>query len=361
MSNPVAYIDLAALLHNFNRVKELAPNSLVMSVIKANAYGHGAVEAAHALVESDAFAVARLDEALELRMSGIKQPIVILEGIHSSEELQLASDNDLSLVFHQMSQLELIRNRTLASPLKCCWLMLETGMHRLGLSKDEACSALKIISESSAVSGPIGVMSHFSSADERGNSHNQQQLDLIGMFANENKLEMSMANSAALLSLPNSHADWVRPGLMLYGISPFEELSAAELGLKPVMKLCSKIIATQTLKKGDQVGYSGTWLADKATLVGIVDIGYADGYSRQLSNSGSVLIKDQVCAVLGRVSMDMIAVDLTDIKTVSIGDEVVLWGDKQLPVERIAAQANTIGYELVSQVNPRVKRDYHHG
>jgi alanine racemase len=358
---PVACIDLAALLHNFNRVKELAPNSMVMSVIKANAYGHGAIEAAHVLAESDAFAVARLDEALELRLSGIKQPIVILEGVHSSEELQLAAKHGLSLVFHQMSQLELVRNRTLASPLACCWLMLETGMHRLGLTKDEARDALKIMSESSAISGPIGVMSHFASADEPGNSSNQQQLDLIGMFANENQLEISMANSAALLSLPNSHADWVRPGLMLYGISPFDDQSAAELGLKPVMKLCSKIIAIQTLKEGDKVGYSGTWLADKATLVGIVDIGYADGYSRQLSNSGSVLISGQICAVLGRVSMDMIAVDLTDINTVLIGDEVILWGDEHLPVERIAAQANTISYELVSQINPRVKRDYHHG
>ena len=358
---PVACIDLAALSHNFNRVKELAPNSLVMSVIKANAYGHGAVEVAHVLAKSDAFAVARLDEALELRMSGIKQPIVILEGVHSSEELQFAAEHDLSLVFHQVSQLELVINTTLTSPLKLCWLMLETGMHRLGLTTNEACDALTIMSESNAISGSVGVMSHFASADEVGDSRNQQQLDLISTFAKEYELEISMANSAALLSLPDSHANWVRPGLMLYGISPFDDQSAAELGLKPVMKLCSKIIATQILKEGDQVGYSGTWLADKPTFVGIVDIGYADGYSRQLSNSGSVSISGQICAVLGRVSMDMIAVDLTEVNTVSIGDKVILWGDEHLPVERIAAQANTISYELVSQINPRVKRDYHHG
>lgn len=358
---PVARIDLAALQHNLKRVKELAPNSRVMSVIKANAYGHGAVEVAKTLADSDAFSVARLDEALALRKSGIKLPIVILEGVHSSEELQLAAENHLSLVFHHSSQIELLRNSSLTSPLEFCWLMLETGMHRLGLTVDDAYEALKIVAESNAISGPIGVMSHFSCADEVGDIRNQQQLDVIRQFAVQHKLEVSLANSAAILSMPESHTDWVRPGLMLYGISPFDDHVATDLNLKPVMTLCSKLIAIHTIKEGEQVGYSGSWIADKTTRLGIVDIGYADGYSRQLSNAGTVLINGQLSAVCGRVSMDMIAIDLTDISNVSMGNEVVLWGDMQLPIERIATQANTISYELVSQINPRVKRVYHHG
>lgn len=357
---PVAKINLAALAHNLQRVKTLAPNSRVMSVIKANAYGHGAIEAAKALHDSDAFAVARVAEGEQLRDAGIQQPIVVLEGVNSAQDLLSASQHGLSPVFHHFSQIELLLNTPLPTPISFCWVMLETGMHRLGLMPDEAEKVLKLMTECESVSGPIGVMSHFACADERNDFRNQRQLDLILAFAKEHQMAISMANSAAIIALPDSLMEWIRPGLMLYGVSPFDDQSAGELDLKPVMKFCSKIIAIRELNRGDQVGYGGTWTANKETRIGIIDVGYADGYSRQLSNLGSVLINDQISTLLGRVSMDMIAIDLTEIQA-EVGDEVVLWGDEQLPVERIAAQANTISYELLSQVNQRVKRDYHYG
>ena len=362
LTYPVAHIDLAAVQHNLARVKECAPTSHIMSVIKANAYGHDAVEVAHALSGSDAFAVARLAEGLALREAGFKQAIVILEGVQYEDDLRLASEHTLSLVFHHWSQIELINSVTLNQPLSFCWLMLETGMNRLGLATEKVPEAMTLLTTSQAVSGDIGIMSHFANADEIGHKHNQKQLTKFKQLCEQYPTSpMSIANSAAILSLPESHGDWVRPGLVLYGISPFETQSASELNLKPVMKLMATLTSIQQLEVGDKVGYGGQWCAHAATKVGIVNIGYADGYSRQLSNTGKVLIHGQYANVIGRVSMDMIAVDLAEIKNVSVGDEVTLWGGGELAVETVAGYANTIAYELVSQVNPRVIRKYYHG
>ena len=358
---PVAKIDLSAVAHNLQRVKTLAPTSHVMSVIKADAYGHGAIEIASALSASDAFAVARLSEAIQLRESGIQQPIVILEGVSSTRELERAANYAISIVFHSISQLEILKAAVLSQPLTFCWLMLETGMHRLGFNVDEANVAIQMLSSCPNVSGSISVMSHFANADERGDVRNHQQLELIQKFASQHRLAVSMANSAAILSYPESHANWLRPGLMLYGISPFSDKSAVELGLKPVMKLCSHIIAIKNLQVGDQVGYGGDWVAKQETRIAIINIGYGDGYSRQLSNIGSVLIKRGKASVLGRVSMDMLVVNISDIKDVELGDEAILWGNDLLPVEQVAQQAKTIPYELVCQLNQRVKRTYHRG
>ncbi|HDY86257.1 hypothetical protein LCGC14_1125160 [marine sediment metagenome] len=358
---PVAEINLAALQHNFERVKQLAPNSKVMSVIKADAYGHGAIQVAQALHASDAFAVARVSEGLRLRAAGIQQPIVILEGVRALDDLHAAANNVLSLVFHHAFQLELLTSVQLNKPLSFCWLMLETGMHRLGLSCEQIEQALAVLKTSSNIEGNIGLMSHFANSDLIGDSRNQQQLDLLMESANQYGLATSMANSAAILSIEESHGEWIRPGIMLYGSSPFDDQSPQDLALKPVMLLRSELIAMHALNIGDSVGYGGNWTADKTGQVGIVSIGYGDGYSRHLSNVGSVVIHQQKVAILGRVSMDMIAIDLSNVTEVAIGDEVILWGNDLLTVDDMAQKANTISYELLCQLNERVTRDYHHG
>jgi len=359
---PVAKINLAALKHNLSRVKQLTAKSCrIMSVIKANAYGHGAIEVAKALDDSDAFAVARLDEALRLRESGISKPIVILEGVNSEADLHQAAKHALSLVFHHESQINLLMATQLKSPLNFCWLMVETGMHRLGLAMGKYEDALTQLSSSSNIVGQVGLMSHFANADAVDDSRNTQQLTHLKQLITQNEVPTSMANSAAILSYPDSHGDWIRPGLMLYGISPFEDQSAQELDLKPAMQLQSQITAIQELKAGDQVGYGGDWTAEKETRIAIVSIGYGDGYSRQLSNKASVVIEGQIAAVIGRVSMDMITVDISMLGNINVGDKVTLWGDEHLAVETIAELANTIPYELVCQVSERVKREYYNG
>jgi len=358
--SPTANIDLNALQHNLSRVNELAPQSKIMSVVKANAYGHGLIQSAQALSDSDAFAVARISEGVRLRQAGIQQPIVILEGAFSLADFELASQHSLSLVFHQIAQIELFITLKLTTPLKFCWLMVETGMHRLGVAINDIDESLHELTQSPNISGTIGLMSHFANADECNDLRNQQQLDKILQLTKKYDCALSMANSAAILSIDDSHGDWVRPGLMLYGISPFEKQSATDLGLKPVMTLTSTIITIQYLAIGEQVGYGGEFVADKPTRIATVAIGYGDGYSRQLSAVGTVLINNKITPVLGRVSMDMICIDISDIEA-NIGDDVCLWGDKKLPIETIAQQANTIPYELVCQISERVTRNYQHG
>ncbi len=359
-SYPVASIDLAALQHNLSRVKQLAPTSKVISVIKANAYGHGYLQVAQALSESDAFAVARLAEGIQLRQAGITHKIVLLEGVITAEELQAAAEYDLSLVFHHRAQIELLQQTKLAKPLTFCWLMIETGMHRLGVSLDDVDEFLAALESNEAIDGSVGLMSHFANADLIDDQRNQQQMTAVLAVADDNAL-ISMANSAAILSFPASHQQWLRPGLMLYGVSPFDDKTAGDLDLKPVMQLKSVITSIQKLLAGDQVGYGGEWIAAKESLIATVSIGYGDGYLRQLSNVGQVSINDNLVQVIGRVSMDMICIDLSNSPDVNVGDEVVLWGNEQLSVEQVAKQANTIPYELMCQVSSRVIRDYHHG
>jgi alanine racemase len=357
---PVAKIDLAALQHNLQHIKQLAPNSQVISVIKANAYGHGYIEVAQALDNSDAFAVARLAEAIELRRAGIKHKIVLLEGVTTAEELQAAADYDLSLVFHHQTQLELLEQTKLVKPLTFCWLMIETGMHRLGFEINDVDEILASLEKNNAIDGPVGLMSHFANSDLVDDQRNQQQMAMI-LAVTEDDHSISMANSAAILSFPASHQQWLRPGLMLYGVSPFDNKTATDLGLKPAMQLKSVITSIQTVQSGDQVGYGGDWVATKDTLVGTVSIGYGDGYSRHLSSVGQVSVNGKLIPVLGRVSMDMICIGLEMCSDPKVGDEVVLWGNDSLPIEQVAKQAQTIPYELMCQVSSRVKREYHYG
>lgn len=359
MNYPFASIDIAALQHNLQQVRRYAPNSRIMSVIKANAYGHGLLPIANALLESDAFAVARLDEAITLRENGISHAIVVMEGLHTCEQFQCAIDLQITPVLHLAAHAELLVKCN--GQLPFCWLMLETGMHRLGMPAQVLLSAKQQLNRAGYNEQQLGLMSHFANSDLLGDSRNTAQLAVMQQLVAETGLSACMANSAGIMSLPDAHYQWVRPGLMLYGVSPFDEQSAQDLGLMPVMQLRSTLIATQILKPGDQVGYGGEWTASKATRMGVVSCGYGDGYQRHLSNRGNVIIRDQLLPVIGRVSMDTICIDLEQCPAATPGDDVLLWGGVQLPVEQLATRAGTIAYELLSVLTQRVHREYSDG
>ncbi|MDT8310623.1 MAG: alanine racemase [Methylophaga sp.] len=352
---PRAEISLDAIQHNLACVRRLAPYSKIMSVIKADAYGHGIKAIAAALADSDAFAVARLKEGIALRALGFQLPIVLLEGVHSLTDMETAARYQLTPVIHQTKHIDWLQD---CEDLPFCWLMLETGMHRLGLP---VASIRDAIQQLPAYDDRLGLMSHFANSDLVGDLRNQNQLMVIKKLAAETGLPVCMANSAAVLSLPESHADWVRPGLMLYGISPFADKAGPELGLQPVMQLKSTLIATQWLKAGDEVGYGGEWTAKQSCRMGVISIGYGDGVSRHLSNTGQVLIRGKQLPVIGRVSMDTICVLLEDCPDAQTGDEVLLWGNVQLTVESQALRADTIPYELTTVLASRVDREYLHG
>lgn len=358
---PFVRIDLAALQHNLQQVRRYAPDSKVMSVIKADAYGHGVLPVAKALQQSDGFAVARLSEALLLRENGYRQPITVFEGVSSVEQWRLAAEQNLMPVVHQQQHVAALLQANLQQPLPMIWLMLETGMHRLGLPEQTVQQLITKLRYRQDVTMQLGLMSHFANADLSGDPRNQQQLAVMQQLAASSGLAVCMANSAAIMTLPESHYDWVRPGLMLYGVSPFADKCGAELGLKPVMQLISKLIATQQLKAGDEVGYGGQWTARKPTRMGVVSIGYGDGYSRHLSNVGEVLIGEQRLPVIGRVSMDTLCVDLGNCPQAQLDDEVIIWGTADLTVEWLAEKAGTIPYELLTGVAPRVNREYQDG
>lgn len=349
-----AIINLAALRHNLQQVRRAAPTCKVMAAIKANAYGHGLIEVAQALSNADALAVATIDEANTLRQQGIVQPIVLLDGVLEAIELQEAAANDIAVVFHQSLHIEWLQSLRLTKPLKV-WLKLDSGMHRLGLSRDEFLSANAQLNASNQVQKPLGLLSHLACADEKDSHYTNEQLK---QFENATQTligERSLANSAGILGWPQTHFDWVRPGIMLYGASPFASEMAAVHHLQPVLTLRSRIIAVRQLKQGDAVGYGGIWTAPKDTIMGVVAMGYGDGYPRHAQNGTPVLIHGKRAPLIGRVSMDLICVDLGTRSDVQIGDPVTLWGDG-LPIEEIAEKAGTISYELLTGITQRVNR-----
>ena len=367
-----AKINLKALADNLERVKELAPHSRVISVIKSNAYGHGVLPVASALKNSDCFAVARIDEAHYLRCHGIEKPIFLLEGVLSVEEYQRCVTYQFIPAIHSLEQFQWLKEFFQADNDSMqqlnYWLKIDTGMHRLGLLEKELLQILEELAGFPVQQQPVGMMSHFACADETNNPLNDEQMMLFEASCssgNFSTCEKSMANSAAILSLPDAHFDWVRPGLMLYGVSPFEADRPIRTGndekLTPVMTLSSEIIAIKELKKGDCIGYGASWCCPEDMLIGIVAIGYGDGYPRHASSGTPVLIHGVEVPLVGRVSMDMITVDLRELQKqsvpVQLGDQVILWG-QDLPVERVSQQAGTIAYELLCQVTQRVYFEY---
>jgi alanine racemase len=350
------HIDSEALQHNLNRAKSLAGNSKVMAVVKADAYGHGVMPVVHALSEADAFALAMTDEAIKLRTAGISKPLVVFHGFADAEELSAMVEFNIQPVIHQHWQIDILERisqeqlssqnpdaRSSKTQLGV-WLKVDTGMHRLGISEDDVESVYSRL-KACAVVGEIRIMSHFANADEPGHTSNEKQLSSLTRVTKDIDVESSMANSAALIAIPESRLQWVRPGIMLYGSSPLIDKSAEELDIKPVMTFESRLCAVRLLKKGDVIGYGSTWQCPEDMQVGVVAAGYADGYPRHAKSGTPVWINGANCSLLGRVSMDSICVDLRGVSA-EVGDRVVLWG-KELSVDEVAKNADTISYELL--------------
>lgn len=348
-----ARVDLGALRHNFARVRAAAPRARVMAIIKADAYGHGMLRVARALRDADAFGVARLEEALSLREAGITQAVVLLEGVLDTAQLNAAAHQDLSIVVHHAAQVELIEHAAESLPPVKIWLKLDSGMHRLGFAPAEIPRIVQRLRHSKKVIGPLRCMTHLANADERSDPSTLRQVEVFQSALTGIEAEQSIANSAGILGWPQTHADWVRPGIMLYGVSPFLNDSAAAHDLRPVMTLSSRLIALRPNKKGDAIGYGGSYVCPCDMLVGVAAIGYGDGYPRHAQTGTPVLVNGRRAPLIGRVSMDMITVDLSAQPQARAGDPVVLWGEG-LAVEEVARCASTIPYELLCGVARRV-------
>jgi alanine racemase len=349
MRPTLARIDLGALRHNLQVAKRHAAESKAFAVVKANAYGHGLLRAARAFDEADGFAVIELEAAVRLREAGYVQPVLLLEGFFESSELAVIAQYRLSTAVHTFEQLDMLEALPRGSAVDVM-LKLNTGMNRLGFQPPDFARALERLRPHPGVRA-ITAMTHFANADDsRGIA---SQLAIFDSVVGKD-LPRSLANSAATLRYPESHADWVRPGIMLYGCSPFAESIAADLDLRPAMTLVSEIIAVREIAAGESVGYGSVFTAEARTRVGVVACGYADGYPRHAPTGTPVLVGGRLTRTLGRVSMDMLCVDLTASPDTRVGTPVVLWGEGN-PVEHVAASAGTVGYELLCALAPRVR------
>ena len=350
MPRPIqARINLNALENNLRAVRRAAPSARVMAVIKAEGYGHGLLRVAEALSAADGFALLDIRDAAQLREAGFRQAILLLEVVFSVEDMAAVARYDLACVIHSTWQIALLDACPGKNSLDV-WLKVNTGMNRLGFAPQQAAQAMEQLRRHRTVRS-ITLMTHFANADEaRGIA---EPLALFNDFAAPYRVPRSLANSAALLRYHETHGDWVRPGLMLYGASPFAEVSAQQLGLQPAMTLSSRVIAVQELRAGDEVGYGALFCAEHAMRIGIVACGYADGYLRQSGNGTPILVDGQVTRTLGRVSMDMLCADLSKLPQAGVGSTVTLWGEG-LPVEEVARAAGTISYELMCALTARV-------
>jgi alanine racemase len=353
MSRPIqAHIDLSALQNNLRIARRLA-SSRIMAVVKANAYGHGLLRVAEALDEAEGFALLDVRDAVALREAGFRQTILLLEGFFTADELPLLAEYDISTVIHSMQQLSMLDAYPRRNTLQV-WLKINTGMNRLGFMPEQVPAVMEKLKSHKAV-GEVTLMTHFSHADEPEGV--AEQLERFKGLTASYRAPRSLANSAALLRYPATHSEWVRPGIMLYGASPFAETSAQQLGLRPVMTLSSEIISVRELKAGDRVGYAGLHRAESRMRIGTVACGYADGYPRHAPTGTPILVNGQGTRTLGRVSMDMLSVDLGSLPDADVGSRVTLWGIG-LPVEEVASAAGTISYELMCALTARVPLKY---
>lgn len=364
MTRPVrAHIDLSALTFNLSQACRAAPDSRVMAVIKADGYGHGMLAVAGALEAADSFAVASLEEGVLLREAGVEKPIVLLEGVFSSDELAAVVDHHFELVVHQAAQLDWLQALDKVPGTGApghnaagltVWLKVNTGMNRLGFAPGEALAAWDRLAAMPQVTAQRW-MSHFACADEPQHVANADQEAVFRELSAQREAPCSLANSAALLSRPSSHLDWVRPGIMLYGASPMAAGQAVPVELRPVMTLTSELIAVHHCRQGDAVGYGQTWICPEDMPIGVVAAGYGDGYPRHAPSGTPLLVNNEPVSLIGRVSMDMLCVDLRQQPQAGVGDPVVLWGEG-LPVDVVAEAAGTISYALLCGVTSRVPR-----
>ena len=353
MTRPTrALIDISALRHNFQQVRKAAPGRKILAVVKADAYGHGAVRVARALDDADGFAVARVEEGGALRAVGITKPVLLLSGVSGDEELAVAAKLDLDLVVHHESQIACLERASLRKPV-AVWLKVDTGMHRLGFAPEHVARVWQRLEGCPSVDTPLRLMTHLARADERDDASTREQIACFLSLEKAGEAETSLANSAGVLGWPESHGDWLRPGIMLYGISPFLGGRGISQGLRPVMSFTSRLIAVNGLRKGDAIGYGGTWICPEDMPVGVIAAGYGDGYPRHAPAGTPLLVNDARVALVGRVSMDLMSVDLRSQPTARSGDPVILWG-RGLPAEEVAEHVGSIAYELVSRIAPRV-------
>lgn len=349
----------AALRHNARRARALAGNAEVYAMVKANGYGHGLLEVAAALRdEADGFGVAVMEEAVALREAGISSRISLLEGCFDAGEWRLAAQLDLEVVIHSPEQVASLREAGVQSVLHV-WLKVDTGMHRLGVPCEAVPGVLAALSAMQSVRVD-GLMTHFACADQREDPLSETQLQRLRALADEHDLPWCAANSAGLLRYPDCRGARVRPGIMLYGASPLEETTAQELDLKVTQRLVAPVMAIVRVPAGDTVGYGGSWRAGRDSVIGVVAIGYGDGYPRHAANGAPVALNGTRTHIVGRVSMDMVTIDLTDIPDAKIGDEVELWGDT-ISVDEVARFCGTISYELFCQITSRPRRELLHG
>ena len=352
----VATIDLSAIAHNYAVAQRCAPGRQLFAVVKANAYGHGVREVVTALHDvADGFAVASLEEAAEVRALHGEARILLLQGCFAAQDYLFAAQLGLDVVLHSEVQAQQLLEASLTQPLNV-WLKFDSGMHRLGFTAPAVREWHARLQPAVQVA-ELNLLSHFACADERGGEVTELQLERFLDLLDLDFAQRSLANSAAILTIPAAHMDWLRPGIMLYGATPFADLGASELGLRPAMTLTAELIACRELAVGETVGYGGTWRAERPSLIGTVSCGYADGYPRHAPAGTPVVVQGHQVPLVGRVSMDMLTVDLTDVPSAAVGDAVELWG-AQLPVDVVAQAAGTLGYELLSKVTARVPRRY---
>lgn len=351
-----AIVDLSAIVHNYQVAKRCAPGRQAFAVVKANAYGHGVREVVTVLHDiADGFAVASLEEAAEVRAMHGEARILLLAGCFEPDEYGIAAQLELDVVLQSDAQVRALAAAELSRPLNV-WLKLDTGMHRLGFAADTLAQWHARLSAAPQV-GEINLISHLACADERGHPLNEQQIERFLELANLPFSQRSLANSAAVLTLPAAHMDWIRPGLMLYGATPLADLGVRELDLKPALILAARVIAVREVAAGESVGYGATWVAERPSRIATVCCGYADGYPRHAPTGTPVLVEGRRAALIGRVSMDMLSVDISDVPEAGVDSPVELWG-ASLPVDEVAAACGTLAYELLSRLSARVPRRY---
>src|SRR6476661_1182337 len=353
-----ATIHLGALRDNLRRVRELAPGAKVMAVVKADGYGHGLERVARALQGADAFGVAALSDAERLRAAGLSQPIVLLSGFNEADDIPQLRRLNVETVVHHATQLAMLEQAVDGAPIRC-WLKVDSGMHRLGFAPEAVRDAYARMRAMPAVADGIVLMNHFASSDEfpdapGDGAQTRAQMRVFDEATAGLAGARSLANSAAVLGWPDAHADWVRPGGALYGISVVEGTTGHEFGLRPAMTLATRLIAVNRIARGERIGYSATWQCPEDMPVGVAAIGYGDGYPRHVPAGTPVLVNGAPAPIIGRVSMDLMTIDLRSQPDARPGDPVVLWGD-DLPVETIASAAGTIGYEPVCSITRRVR------
>jgi alanine racemase len=350
MPRPIrALFDLAAFRENLAVARARAPHARVWAVVKANAYGHGLERAVRALQAADGFALLDLADAVRLRESGVAKPILLLEGVFAGDDLHAVAEHGLTIVVHDAQQIAMLEGAGLPARV-AVYLKINSGMNRLGFAPGEYRQVFERLARSPVVSG-ITLMTHFADADEaRGVAEALRRFEAATAPI---AAPRSLANSAAILRYPETQGDWVRAGIMLYGCSPFADVPAAVLGLRPVMTLASELIAVRVLEPGDRVGYGGGFVADRPMPIGVVACGYADGYPRHAPTGTPVLVNGQRTRTVGRVSMDMLTVDLTGLPEAGVGTPVTLWGEG-LACDEVAAAADTVSYELLCGLTARV-------